>query len=144
MTNETAAETAAPLAPPPGYEPLFRVSPFLETTGPYYFKRLEQGFIVAIRILDKHANNSGLAHGGLLATLADVSLGYVTASSHTPPLRMTTTGLSIDFMSAVKIGDWVESHVSILKTGSRLAFANANICVNGQTVASARAVFSII
>jgi acyl-coenzyme A thioesterase 13 len=133
MTNETAAETAAPLAPPPGYEPLFRVSPFLETTGPYYFKRLEQGFIVAIRILDKHANNSGLAHGGLLATLADVS-----------PLRMTTTGLSIDFMSAVKIGDWVESHVSILKTGSRLAFANANICVNGQTVASARAVFSII
>lgn len=129
---------------PQGYEPLFRTSPFLEATGPYFYKKLDKGFTVALRVLEKHTNASGTLHGGLVATLADVSLGYVTAASQTPPLRMVTTNLSIDFVGTAKVGEWVESHVSIVKTGSRLAFANALITSNEAPIASTSAVFLVI
>jgi acyl-coenzyme A thioesterase 13 len=131
-------------APEAGYEPLFRTSAFLDATGPYYFKRQEQGFTVAVRVMPKHMNTSGTAHGGLLATLADVSLGYVTASSQNPPLRMITTSLCIDYVGSAKLGEWLEATVSIVKTGNRLAFANACIAVGANPVASAKAVFLVL
>jgi acyl-coenzyme A thioesterase 13 len=130
---------------PEGYEPLFRTSPFLDATGPYFYKKLDQGgFTVALKVLEKHTNASGTIHGGLVATLADVSLGYFTAMSQTPPLRMMTTNLSIDFVGTAKVGEWVESHVSIVKVGNRLAFANALITANEAPIASTTAVFLVI
>lgn len=129
---------------PPGFEPLFRTSPFLDATGPYFYKPLNQGFIVGLRISERHANVQGTAHGGLLATLADISLGYVTAMSQHPPLRMTTTSLSLDYVGSAKIGDWVEAHVSVIKVGSRMAFANAILMVGVTPVASTRASFMVV
>ena len=52
--------------PPPGFEPLFRTSPFLETTGPFFYRKEPQGgFVIGLRVLGKHANARGSAHGGL-------------------------------------------------------------------------------
>ena len=50
--------------PPPGFEPLFRTSPFLETVGPLFYRRdPDQGLIIGLRIAEKHANARGIAHG---------------------------------------------------------------------------------
>ena len=74
--------------PPPGFEPLFRTSPFLDTVGPlFYRKEPDGGFVVGLRVLPKHANTRGNAHGGLLLTLIDVALGYRAAFSQDPPRR---------------------------------------------------------
>ncbi|MBN3816965.1 PaaI family thioesterase [Paraburkholderia sp. Se-20369] len=127
-----------------GFQPLFRTSPFLDATGPYFYKPMDSGFVVGLRVHDKHTNASGTVHGGLVATLADVSIGYVTSLSKTPPLRMITTSLTIDYVGTAKKGDWVEAHVSIVKTGRRLAFANAVIKVGATPVASAAAVFLVL
>jgi len=127
-----------------GFQPLFRSSPFLDATGPFFYKPEDRGFVVALRVLDKHTNASGTVHGGLVATLADVSMGYVTAMSQSPPLRMMTTSLCVDFVGTAKKGDWVESHVSVVKAGSRLAFVNALISADGVPVASARAVLLVL
>lgn len=129
---------------PPGFEPLFRSSPFLDATGPYFYKPQSEGFVVGLRIAEKHTNVQGTAHGGLLATLADIALGYVTAMSQQPPLRMTTTSLSLDYVGGAKLGEWLEAHVSIVKVGSRLAFANALLTSDGATVASTRATFLVL
>src|ERR1700682_2630462 len=52
--------------PPPGFAPLFRTSPFLETTGPFFYRKEPQGgFVIGLRVLGKHANARGSAHGGL-------------------------------------------------------------------------------
>src|SRR3954463_12665830 len=49
--------------PPPGFEPLFRTSPFLETVGPLFYRRdAKQGLIIGLRIDRKHANARGTAH----------------------------------------------------------------------------------
>jgi uncharacterized protein (TIGR00369 family) len=132
----------APL--PEGYLPLFRSSPFLDATGPYFYKPLDEGFSVGMRIGRKHTNVSGTMHGGLIATLSDVSLGYVTATSAQPPLQMVTANLSIDYVGAAKLGEWVEARVEVLKSGARLCFANALISAEGRLVARASAVFAVV
>ena len=130
-------------SPPPGFEPLFRSSPFLETVGPFFYrKEPDGGFIVAVRVLPKHANARGSAHGGLLLTLLDIALGYRAAFSQEPPAALTTASISADFVGSPKLGDWVEAHVDVHKVGSRLAFANAFLVVNGERLVRANAVFS--
>jgi acyl-coenzyme A thioesterase 13 len=129
--------------PPAGFEPLFRTSPFLDTVGPlFYRKQPDGGFVVGLRVLPKHANSRGTAHGGLLLTLLDVALGYRAALSQNPPAALTTASVTADFAGAPKLGDWVEAHVDVQKVGSRLAFANAFLVVNGERMVRASAVFS--
>ncbi|MGM9515891.1 PaaI family thioesterase [Roseateles sp. DB2] len=130
--------------PPAGYEPLFRTSPFLDATGPWFHRRTQEGFVVGLRIDKRHTNNAGTAHGGLIATLADIALGYVTASSQQVPLRMTTTHLSLDYVGGAALGAWLEARVSIVKVGSRLAVANAIIMADDTPVASAHASFLVL
>lgn len=128
--------------PPAGFEPLFRTSPFLQTIGPLFYRKDTDGFVVGMRILPKHANARGTAHGGLLLTLLDVALGYRTAFSQNPPAALTTASITADFVGSPKIGDWVEAHVDVHKIGKRLAFANAFLVVNGERLVRASAVFS--
>jgi acyl-coenzyme A thioesterase 13 len=129
--------------PPPGFEPLFRTSPFLETTGPYFYRKgPDGGFVIGLRILPKHANARGGAHGGLLMTLLDIALGYSSGLSQDPPAKLTTASLAADFVGAPKVGDWVEAHVDVQKVGGRLAFANAFLVVDGERVVRGSAVFA--
>lgn len=129
--------------PPPGFEPLFRTSPFLETTGPYFYRKKDDGtLVIGLRMLPKHANARGSAHGGLLMTLLDVALGYNSGFSQNPPAKLTTASVTADFAGAPKIGDWVEAHVDVQKVGGRLAFANAFLVVDGERVVRGSAVFA--
>ena len=127
---------------PDGFAPLFRTSPFLEATGPFYYRRDGERLIVGLRILEKHANARGFAHGGLLMTLADIALGYSLAYREDPPASFLTANLSADFAGSAKLGDWVEAHVDVQKSGSRLAFANAYLTVEGERILRASAVFA--
>jgi acyl-coenzyme A thioesterase 13 len=124
-----------------GFEPLFRNSPYTEVIGPFFYRRDRDRLIVAIRVLEKHANARGMAHGGLLLTLADIALGYAMAFREDPPASLITASMSADFAGGAKIGDWVEAHVDIQKSGSRLAFANAYLVVEGQRILRASAVY---
>lgn len=129
--------------PPPGFEPLFRTSPFLDLVGPFFHRKLADGtFVVGLRILPKHANARGTAHGGLLLTLLDIAIGYRTASSQEPPAALTTASVTADFAGAPKVGEWVEAHVDVQKVGGRLAFASAFLVVGGERVVRGSAVFA--
>jgi acyl-coenzyme A thioesterase PaaI-like protein len=129
--------------PPPGFEPLFRTSPFLDLLGPFFHRKEPDGtFVVGLRVLPKHANARGTAHGGLLMTLLDIAIGYRTSLSQNPPVPLTTTSMTADFAGGPKVGDWIEAHVDVQKVGGRLAFANAFLVVDGERVVRGSAVFS--
>ncbi len=96
-----------------------------------------------MRVMRAHTNSSGSMHGGLIATLADVSLGYVTAASRKPAIRMTTASLATEYLGAAKLGAWVEAQVSVTKIGKRLAFSDAVISSDGRPIAKARAIFAV-
>lgn len=140
-TDANPASTSA--APPDGYLPLSRSSPFLDLVGPLFYRPSDTGFSLGLRVLEQHLNSVSTLHGGLIATLADVSLGYVTAFSCEPMLSMVTASLTIDYLDAAALGSWVESHVTVNKVGKHLAFADAALAADGRPVAKARALFAI-
>jgi acyl-coenzyme A thioesterase 13 len=141
MTEPKSEPNSEP-NPPPGFEPLFRTSPFLETVGPLFYRKEPNGFVIGMRILPKHANSRGSAHGGLLMTLLDIALGYTTGLSQKPPVGLTTASLAADFVRAPLVGEWVEAQVDVQKIGGRLAFANAFLVVDGERVVRGSAVFA--
>jgi Uncharacterized protein, possibly involved in aromatic compounds catabolism len=129
---------------PQGFKPLNRGGPFLSQLGPLYLKKVGEHYIVGLRIEDRHTNIRGIAHGGMLLTLADSALGIVLSSSRTPPQPMVTVNLSTDFVESANPGDWVEAHVDIQRVGTRLAFANCYLMVGERRILRASGVFALM
>ena len=122
---------------------MFRNSPFLDLIGPLHFRGEGRNLVLGLRAQEKHCNSRGTVHGGILATLADVALGYTMAFLSDPPGRLVTANLSLDYAGTAKTGDWLEAHVDVQKQGSRLSFANCYIVVSGERIVRASAVFAV-
>ena len=108
---------------PDNFEPLFRTSPFLDLIGPIFQHKNEQGFIVGLKVQEKHCNARQDLHGGVISTLADIALGYNTAFSGEEPLPIATTSLTVDCIGRVKLDDWLIVHTEVQIVGRTLAFA---------------------
>ena len=128
---------------PEGFQPLFRASPYVELIGPLYSRGEGAALQIGLRAERKHCNQRGTVHGGILATLADIALGYAMAFATKPPGNLVTANLSLDFAGAAREGDWLETRVDILKQGSRLAFGNCYITRDGERIVRASAVFLV-
>jgi uncharacterized protein (TIGR00369 family) len=128
---------------PEGFKALRRgSSPFLSSLGPLYVKGEGRGVVIALRIEEKHLNTRGVAHGGMLVTLADSALGIVIAMARTPPQPMVTVNLTTDFADVARAGDWVEARVDVQKIGKRLAFANCHLWVGEKRILRASGIFA--
>jgi acyl-coenzyme A thioesterase 13 len=125
------------------FEPLLRTSPVLELIGPFVRKGSGADLCLGLRIAEKHCNARGSIHGGILATLADVAIGYTMAFSTDPPENLVTTNLSLDFAGTARSGDWLQTAVDVQKHGSRLAFANCHITAGAERIVQASAVFLV-
>ncbi|MBI4637146.1 MAG: PaaI family thioesterase [Candidatus Rokubacteria bacterium] len=128
---------------PEGFKPLFRTSPVLDLIGPIYYRGHGRDLVLGLRVEQKHCNARGTVHGGILAALADVALGYTMAFATDPPTALITANLTLDFAGTAKVGDWLETSVDVQKQGSRLAFGNCFIAVAGERVVRASAVFLV-
>lgn len=95
--------------------------------GPIYTRGKGRDLVLALRAETKHCNMRGTVHGGILATLADITIGYSLAFSTEPPTAAVTTNLTLDFLSSASSGDWLEATVEFHKLGSRVAFGNCYI-----------------
>jgi uncharacterized protein (TIGR00369 family) len=134
---------------PEGFARLERGGHFLASLGPLYAKKTEKGLVIAMRIEDRHLNTRGIAHGGMLVTLADSALGIsiATAGEAAPaerPRAFVTVNLSVDFLASAHEGDFVEAHVSIEKIGARLAFATCFLQVGSRRVLRASGIFATV
>ncbi|TMA22465.1 MAG: PaaI family thioesterase [Deltaproteobacteria bacterium] len=140
---------------PEGFTRIERGGHFLASLGPLYAKKVEHGLVVAMRIEEKHLNTRGIAHGGMLVTLADSALGIAVANHgreralsegapEAPPRSFVTVNLSVDFIASAHEGDFVEAHVGIEKVGARLAFATCFLHVGKRRVLRASGVFATV
>jgi len=128
---------------PPGFKALQRgSSPFLSSLGPLYAKSEGSSVVIGLRIEQKHLNTRGVAHGGMLVTLADSALGIVIAMSRSPPQPMVTVNLTADFADVARAGDWVEARVDVQKMGRRLAFASCHLWVGEKRILRASGIFA--
>jgi uncharacterized protein (TIGR00369 family) len=128
---------------PAGFKVLQRGSSrFLSSLGPLYANGHGSGVVIGLRIEERHLNTRGVAHGGMLVTLADSALGIVIAMSRTPPQPMVTVNLSADFADVARAGDWVEARVDVQKMGKRLAFASCHLWVGEKRILRASGIFA--
>jgi uncharacterized protein (TIGR00369 family) len=131
---------------PEGFRKIERLSPFNALVGPLYERRDGDAVSIGLVIEDKHTNSRGICHGGALATLADLALGYaMLAKSGQEGERQgsfLTAHLSVDYAGSAKVGDWIESKVEIQRVGSRLAFANCYLMVENRPIVRASAIFA--
>lgn len=132
------------IAAPEGFETIFRSSPFIELLGPLYSKAHDQGWLIGLYATEKHCNARGKVHGGVLSSLADISLGYNAALQGPKPIPMVTANLTIDYVGGAKLGDWIETHSDVQKVGKQMAFANCYFFVDGKRIARASGVFNIL
>jgi acyl-coenzyme A thioesterase PaaI-like protein len=114
---------------------------FNETLGKLY--RRGEGDLVcfALRVESRHLNAIGVAHGGFLATVADVALyrGFALEDSH----RGITVSLNFSFVGVARMGDWLEIDVNVQRRGTTLAFVNCDLRVGDAPVGHANAVIRV-
>jgi uncharacterized protein (TIGR00369 family) len=127
---------------PEGFRRIERLSPFNALVGPLYERRDGEAVSIGLLIEHKHANSRGICHGGVLATLADLALGYAMLARSGDPGGFVTAHLAVDYAGAARPGDWVESQAEIQRVGARLAFANCYLLVNGKPIVRASAIFA--
>lgn len=140
---ETKTEPDDPTLPP-GFVRLRRGGPFMAGLGPLYCRQHDGKIVIALRIAEKHTNMRGIAHGGMLATLADGALGIGLTLACEDKVSFVTVNLSTDFVAAAHPGDWVEAHIDIQRVGKRMAFANCYLQVGEERILRASGVFAVM
>jgi acyl-coenzyme A thioesterase 13 len=129
--------------PPEGFRAIPRLSPFNSLVGPLYERRQGDEVSIGLLIEEKHSNSRGICHGGLLATVADLSLGYAMVAKTGGRGGFVTAHLAVDYAGAARIGDWIESAVEIQRMGKRLAFANCYLVCGEKRIVRASAIFAL-
>jgi len=127
---------------PDGFVPYSEPSPFLDRIGPLYQKSAP-ALVLGLLVLEHHCNRRGLAHGGLLVTLADVALGKTAARQSDPPLALLTASLAYDFIGVARRGEWIQAQCDFNRVGRELAFANCYLTHGAKVIGRASGVFKV-
>lgn len=129
---------------PDGFERHFRQSPLTDPWEPIYSKRTAEAVIIGLRLAAPHTNSRGLAHGGLITSLADNAMGLSCGLKRGDASRLVTVNLSIDFIGPAQIGQWLQVETEVIKTGGTLCFAQCLVTADGVPCARANGTFSVV
>jgi len=115
---------------------------FAGLVGPLWTRREADGWAYAILVEDRHANPAGLAHGGLVSTLADHALSVVAweANARRPCI---TVALDVRFLVPARPGDLLVARGRVVRQTGSLAFLDGRVSVGDVDIATATAIMSV-
>jgi acyl-coenzyme A thioesterase 13 len=128
---------------PAGFAPLRFRSSYLGYIGPFHEARRAGQAVVGLRLEERHMNLRSIAHGGILSTLADVTLSFTLVTSDETLQAVSTVSLTTDYLGPAKLGAWLEGSGTIDRSGGSLAFAHGRITADGVPVVSMSGVFKL-
>ncbi|MDG6939024.1 MAG: PaaI family thioesterase [Nitrososphaerota archaeon] len=100
------------------------MSNFGELAGIHDIQFEDDTSVIRLRLEDKHRNHMGVAHGGLMATLADMAMG---AAAHRHAQRpLVTVEMKLSYMRP-GFGGSLVAKGRMLKKGEHLLFASCTI-----------------
>lgn len=129
---------------PAGFAPHLRHSPVTEPWEPIYARTTPDAFILGLRLAKPHTNSRGLAHGGLITTLADNAMGLSCALKATDTQGLVTVNLSVDFLGSATVGQWLQVETNFVRPGGSLYFAQCFVTADGEPCARANATFKAL
>ncbi len=113
---------------------------FGELVGPIWRRGDALFGIVAA---EKHLNHIGRVHGGMLMSFSDQAMG-MTALRATGDKPHATIEMNIQFVDAVKVGDFVEAHCEVVRLTRAIIFMRSTMLVGSRVVAAASGVWKIL
>lgn len=140
--NDPVDRNAGQPAPPADFEPLPILNSFSSMLGQVYIRRQTQGCSVGLYVSQQHLNEGGVCHGGVIATLADYQTLAVREQIGGDRFPLTIS-LHVDYLSAARLGDWLQSCMVIEKRSARMAFSNAQIVAGDNLVARSTAIYRL-
>lgn len=118
------------------------MSGFGRAMGPWYEKADGGKVTLGLRAEERHINRLGIIHGGMMMAFADTLLSEVGRRVTGKP--SVTMRMTVDFISAAKLGDWIEGTGEVTRTTRNLVFVGARIWRGKHTLMTASGVFSFI
>src|SRR6201995_4988044 len=129
---------------PDGFRPFKFSTGFIEAIGPLYGKWDGQNLLMGFRCEMRHCNPGGVAHGGMLATFADMLLPFASRfQSKTDMGFLPTVNLACDFLAPAPKGAWVEGRGDVVRMTRNLLFAQGLATADGESCLRANGIFKI-
>ncbi|MEJ0022992.1 MAG: PaaI family thioesterase [Alphaproteobacteria bacterium] len=119
---------------------------FEELTGPLFVSSVkgdDEPIRIGFRIAAKHCNSHGFCHGGMIATFMDMATGLSVRAATKLEGNSPTMTLTIDFMGAGMLGDWIESRSRFVHATYKTAFCDSIALGPKGPVARANGIFRL-
>jgi acyl-coenzyme A thioesterase PaaI-like protein len=138
--------------PPAGFVQIPFTGVFNKALGPWFLKKTESLPIWGIQITPALIRDSQvpIAHGGVLMAFADFSMYYGArlaierllnpemapneARASSISLKTVTISINCDFMSSVKAGEFLESHLEVGRASKGITFMKTTLKVGDRAV----------
>lgn len=124
--------------PPVGFELMPTDIGFLDALAPLYINREEEWPRFGLYIETQHANLMGICHGGVMMTLLDVGLSGALRAAKAQDRGVPTISLSVDFINAARIGDWLEFKADSVELKRRFGFASGRLVKGDVDIAQGK------
>jgi acyl-coenzyme A thioesterase PaaI-like protein len=114
---------------------------FTGNIGPIFQHKSEAHVHSGFYVEQRHCNPQARCHGGWLSTFADVALvrqGSLIA------LPLVTISLTVDFIDAAHLGEWVESRCEIVSKTRSMVFVQGTATASGRPALRMNGIFRII
>ena len=130
-------------SPPEGYVAIDEPGSFIGHIGGLHWRKLDDRTETWLRLGKRHTNPIGTAHGGMLMTMMDITLGATVQSHvrHEGPGHPATIQLSVSMIGAAREGETVQGEARVDSTTRTMSFASGRLHVGGRTIATGTGVF---
>ncbi len=110
------------------------------------FSIVRDGVISVALIAQEHLGNDnlGIVHGGAMMTFADMALGCAVAHANGFQANFVTSQLSIQLVTAGRVGQLITCNPEIVRKTSKLVFVRGLIEAEGRVLASTDGIFSLL
>jgi uncharacterized protein (TIGR00369 family) len=118
-------------------------SPFYRWTGIRVAAAEPRTVRLELDLEDHHRNIQGLAHGGMLATIADAAMGLSVRSALEPGRRHVTIELGVHYLRPATTGT-ITAIGRVIRIGTEIAFAEAVVTeASGRELVHATGTYSV-
>ena len=106
--------------------------------------RIEPGRIEAeLALGQQHQQQRGFAHGGLVATMADLAAGFAAVTLVPDGVGVVTAELKVSYLNP-GVGSRLKAIGWVLKAGRRLHFCEAEVWCDNVLIAKATATMAVV
>ena len=124
-----------------GFAPFDEPGSFIGLVGPLYRRVDGDGVTLCLPVEKRHTNPMGTAHGGLLMTLMDLTLGMNVGAAIGHDAPLPTVQLSCSLIAAAREGETVVGTAEVDRATRSFAFVTGTLRAGDRVLMRASAIF---